>query len=104
MLTWNFSWHYGEVKEVAIQQGFSVPDEAAIRKRVFGKTVAPELATVKDFLRFHTATSQGKIKEKITSDSLNTFTELFFVGFSCITRYGTVLAGVSHACSIAMAI
>jgi hypothetical protein len=36
---------------------------------------APDLTTVKDFLRFYTAASKGKIKEKITADSLNTFAE-----------------------------
>ena len=43
---------------------------------------APDLATVKDFLRFHAATSKGKIKEKITCNSLNTFAEWLFAGFS----------------------
>ena len=46
---------------------------------------ALNLATVKDFLRFHAAASKGKIKEKITSDSLNTFAEWFFAGFSRVT-------------------
>jgi hypothetical protein len=51
-----------------------IPDEAAIRERVLRKNVeAPDLATVKDFLRFHAAASKGKIKEKIATDSLNTF-------------------------------
>jgi hypothetical protein len=26
--TWNFSWHYEGMKEEALQQGLSVPDEA----------------------------------------------------------------------------
>jgi len=43
---------------------------------------APDLATVKDFLRFH---EQGEISEKITYDSLNTFAEWFFAGFSRVT-------------------
>jgi hypothetical protein len=35
-----------------------------IRERVLRKNVeAPDLATVKDFLRFHAAASKGKIKE-----------------------------------------
>ena len=50
---------------------------------------APDLATVKDFLRFHAAASKGKIKEKITSDSLNTFAEWFFAGFSRVTETQT---------------
>jgi len=43
---------------------------------------APDLATVKDFLRFH---EQGEISEKITYDSLNTFAEWFFAGFRHVT-------------------
>jgi hypothetical protein len=39
---------------------------------------APDLATLKDFFRFHAATSKGKIVEKMASGSLNTFEEWFF--------------------------
>jgi hypothetical protein len=86
ILTWDFSWHHEEAKEDALQKGLPIPDEAAIRERVLRKNVeAPDLATVKDFLRFHAAASEGKIKEKITSDSLNTFAEWFFAGFSRVT-------------------
>jgi hypothetical protein len=46
---------------------------------------APDLATVKDFLRFHAATSKGKIREKISCDLLNTFAEWFSAGFSRVT-------------------
>ena len=74
------------MKEDALQKGLPVPDEAALRDRVLKKHVnAPDLATVKDFLRFHAATSKGKIKEKISCDSLNTFAEWFFTGFSRVT-------------------
>lgn len=45
----------------------------------------PDHATVKDFLRFHAATNKVNIKEKITSDPLNTFAEGFFAGFSRVT-------------------
>ena len=77
--TWNFSWHYGGMKEDALQKGHPVPDEAAVRERVLRENVdAPDLAAVKDFLRFHAATSKGKIQEEVTCDSLNTFAEWFF--------------------------
>jgi hypothetical protein len=70
------------MKEDALQKGLPVPDEAAVRERVLRKNVeAPDLATVKDFLRFYAATSKGKIQEEVTCDSLNTFTEWFFAGF-----------------------
>src|SRR5436305_13425959 len=65
ILTWSFSWHYGGMKEDALQEGLPLPDEAAVRERVLRKNVeAPDLATVKDFLRFHAATSKGKIQEE----------------------------------------
>jgi len=40
---------------------------------------------MKDFLRFYAASSKGKIKTKITADSLNAFAEWFFAGFSRVT-------------------
>jgi hypothetical protein len=72
ILTWHFSWHHEEMKEDTLQKGLPVPDEAAVRDRILKKHAeAPDLATVKDFLRFHAATSKGKIRENITCDSLN---------------------------------
>ena len=50
---------------------------------------APDLATIKDFFRFHIATSCGRIVAKPTVDSINTNTEWFFAGFTRIT--GTVI-------------
>jgi hypothetical protein len=46
---------------------------------------APGLATVKDFLRFKAAAGKGMIAEQTTCDSLNTFAEWFFAGFTCVT-------------------
>ncbi|MCJ1254627.1 hypothetical protein MMC24_002442, partial [Lignoscripta atroalba] len=47
----------------------------------------PNLATIKDFLRFHIAISQGRIDEegRITADSVNTFAEWFFAGWARVT-------------------
>jgi hypothetical protein len=73
---WYFSWHLEEMKEDALREGLPIPNEAAVRDRVLRKHVeAPDLVTVKDFLRFHTATGKGKIRKIITSNSLNTFAE-----------------------------
>ena len=47
-----------------------------------------DLATIKDFLRFIIATSQGIIddkQKKVTVDSMNTFAEWFFAGFARVT-------------------
>lgn len=52
-----------------------------------GEDVLPlDLATIKDFLRFHVAISRGRIDdERITVDSVNTFAEWFFAGFARVT-------------------
>jgi hypothetical protein len=63
------------MKEDALHKGLPVPDEAAVRDRVLRKHLkAPDLATMKNIDRFHAATSKGMIEERITCDSLNTFT------------------------------
>ncbi len=74
------------MKEDALQKGHPVLDEAAIRELVLHRDVeAPDLATVKDFLRFHAAVSKGKIQGRTTSDSLNTNAEWLFSGFTRVT-------------------
>ena len=61
--------------EDAFQKGLPVPDEAAIQDRIFKKHMeTPDLTTMKDFLRYHTATSKEKIVEIIIRDSLDTLT------------------------------
>jgi hypothetical protein len=65
ILTWNFSWHYGGMKEDTLQKGLPVPDEAAVRERVLRKNVeAPDLTTVKDFLRFHAPRVMAKFRNR----------------------------------------
>jgi hypothetical protein len=74
------------MKGDALREGLPIPNEAAVRDRVLRKHVeAPDLVTMKDFLRFHTATSKGKIRKIITSNSLNAFAEWFFAGFCRVT-------------------
>lgn len=54
---------------------------------------APDLATVKDFVHFYCAISRGKISKGggVTADSVNTFMEWFFAGFSRVTGTSTDL-------------
>jgi hypothetical protein len=67
MLMWNFSWRHEGMKEDADVE-------------------APDLTTVKDFLRFKAATSQGMIVEQTTYNSLNAFAEWgFFADFTRVT-------------------
>ena len=59
------------MKKHATLQGLLTPDEATVRDRVLREGVeAPDLLTVKDFLRSHATTSKGLIKKQITADSL----------------------------------
>jgi len=46
----------------------------------------PDLATSKDFLRFHIALSRGRFKDKTTVDSVKTFAEWFFTSFTRVTE------------------
>jgi hypothetical protein len=46
----------------------------------------PDMATLKDFLRFQASTMQGKIEARPTDDSLNSFAEWFFAGFTRLTE------------------
>ena len=50
---------------------------------------APNLAIVKDFLRFYIVISRDKIVEKITNDSFNAVTKWFFAGFNRVTETPT---------------
>jgi hypothetical protein len=60
------------------------------RQHCLGEGIEPpDLATVKDFLRFHVATSRGKIVTQPTADSVNTFAEWFFAGFTRVTGMST---------------
>jgi hypothetical protein len=62
------------------------PDEGAARERWPRHDVeAPDLESVKDFLRFYIATSQPKLADKPNVDSINTVAEWFFAGFTRIT-------------------
>jgi hypothetical protein len=49
------------------------------------KVEAPDIATVKDFLRFYAAKGKGKIVKQITCDSLNSVAEWLSGGFTRVT-------------------
>jgi len=79
-------WTLLGMREDALQQGLPAPDEACARHHCLHQGVeAPDLATIKDFFRFHIATSCGRIVAKPTVDSINTNAEWFFAGFTRIT-------------------
>jgi hypothetical protein len=62
-----------------------VSDEQ-LRKQYLGERVKiPDLATVKDFFRFHTALCKPRILNIPSTDSLNSDAERFFSGFKRLT-------------------
>lgn len=68
------------------RQGLALPDEESARQHCLRPGVeAPDLATVKDFLRFYIATSRPQLTKKPTVDSINTVAEWFFAGFTRVT-------------------
>jgi hypothetical protein len=46
----------------------------------------PDLAALRDFLRFQASVMRDKIKKIPTDESLNSFTEWFFTGFTRVTE------------------
>lgn len=51
---------------------------------------APDVPTVKDFIRFSAAASRGKTVELPIVDSVNAFAEWFFAGFTRVTGTPTI--------------
>lgn len=80
-------WHLAAMKEDAAEKGLSPPtEEMARREHLRSGIAAPDLATVKDFLRFYIATSRPQIEtDRPTVDSINSVAEWFFAGFSRVT-------------------
>ena len=79
----------------------SIPDGVSAGQDCLCEEVdAPNLTTVKDFLHFHIATTRGKIVEKPTVDSVNTFAEWFFAGFTRITDTPTDEENRSDICKL----
>ena len=75
------------MREDAKRRGVTPPDERTAREHCLSKGAeAPDLAAVKDFLRFWASVMRGKIKQIPTDESLNCFAEPFFVGFTRVTE------------------
>jgi hypothetical protein len=67
-----YRWTQSETQKDSLQRGLPILDEADARLYYLYKGVdAPDLITIKDFLRFYIVTSCGKIVEKPTADSVN---------------------------------
>ena len=58
-------WVLSEMLQEPIQQGLPISDNDSARRRCLHEGIeAPDLATVKDFLRFQAITSRGIIDEE----------------------------------------
>ncbi|KAN0069234.1 Protein of unknown function (DUF3435) domain containing protein [Elaphomyces granulatus] len=86
-------WRLGAMRKEYAQKGLSPPDEETARCQYLGRNVtAPDLATVKDFIRFYIATSKpqlDKVEKRPTADSINIAAEWFFAGFTRVTGTDT---------------
>ena len=83
-------WKLDEMREDAVGRGVTSPDERMVRERCLGRGVeVPDLAVWKDFLQFQASTVRGKIEERRTDESLNSFAEWFLAGFTPVI--GTVV-------------
>jgi hypothetical protein len=64
-------WTLLEMRKDALPRGLPAPDEAYARHHCLQQGVeAPDLATIKEFVRFYIATSSGRIVMKSTVDSI----------------------------------
>lgn len=78
--------HPAVMKLEHASRGLPPPDEDMARAKCLRKGVeTPDLATVKDLVRFYIATSKPQIDVKPTVDSINTVMEWFFAGFTRVT-------------------
>ncbi|KIW11740.1 hypothetical protein PV08_09012 [Exophiala spinifera] len=81
-------WCHKILREDYDRQGLAPPDEATVRACCLAEGVpAPDLVTVKDFLRFYIATSHPQLersaaKPRPTADVICTVAEWFFAGFA----------------------
>jgi hypothetical protein len=67
-----------------------LPDEEMAHEDCLRPGIAaPDLVTVKDFVRFYVATSRPKLSNKPTADSINKVAEWFFAGFTRVTGTDT---------------
>jgi hypothetical protein len=86
-LACHFSWTLDELRDDATQRRLPPPDEDSARERCLRSGAeAPDLATIKDFLRYYASSSDPRIdQEYMTPNSLGTVAEWFFAGFARVT-------------------
>ncbi|KAK5332099.1 hypothetical protein LTR93_001104 [Exophiala xenobiotica] len=85
-------WTLLEMQDSALRHWLPPPDEEQAGEHCLRPDIeAPDLATIRDFMRFYATTSSPWLDEELpTVDSLNTAAEWFFAGFARVT--GTKIA------------
>ena len=66
-----------------------ISEETARDRYLRPSIEAPDLVTIKDFLRFYTATSRPQLAKVPTDESINTVAGWFFAGFTRVTGTDT---------------
>jgi len=78
------------MRREAANRGLDLPNEEMARQHWLHPSVAaPDLKTVKDFIRFYIATCRPQLADVSTVDSINTVAEWFFAGFTRVTGTDT---------------
>ncbi|OAG41485.1 hypothetical protein AYO21_04187 [Fonsecaea monophora] len=82
-------WRLSAMRKDHAQKALPPPDEETARRQYLGHNVtAPDLGTVKDFIRFYIDISKPQLdkeKKRPTADSINIAAEWFFAGFTRVT-------------------
>ena len=74
----------------ALKRHLPLPNEEMAHEHCLRPDIAaPDLVTVKDFIRFYIATSRPQLASVPTADSINTVAEWFFAGFTRVTGTDT---------------
>lgn len=83
-------WHLAEMRRDCVECHLPLPSEEMAREQCLRPGItAPDLVTVKDFIRFYIATSRPQLASVPTADSINTVAEWFFAGFTRVTGADT---------------
>lgn len=83
-------WHLARIERDHLERGLPALSKEGVRSEYLGPdTKVPDLATVKDFPRYYIHTSQPRLADGTTADSMRTVSEWFFAGFTRVT--GTVV-------------
>jgi hypothetical protein len=83
-------WRLAYAERDCHEHGVSIPSQQSVRDQYLGPgTPLLDLAKVKDFLRFYIQSSEPRLADRPTTDSMGLISECLFAGFTCVT--GTIV-------------